>query len=188
LDSQLWKRGCAPALHSIAYHLQIKFCERANAVHRSQWVVYEVRRIYRKNSIGPRTDLSGIRHSSNNGVEMELLQRVGFPPQAVKNNGRSTASQLVFQHAGGCLTPRIAETAVLGGRCRRGSPTPAVGFRSGVWPEKKNRNVRCKFMLSGSLSARKLSLAKVQNFHYRLYYVQPGRGIINKSSKKIIPS
>ena len=84
---------------------------------------------------------------------------------AVKNKGRPPTSQFVSQHR-----PRWP--------CWEGVTTFHSGVRSGVSSLEKFRSFRCKFLLSGALSARKLTPVKVQNtthFHSRLDYVHPVR-------------
>jgi len=87
-----------------------------------------------------------------------------------EKTGPPTTSQFVSQHRGR-LTPRTAETALLGwmreGVVTSRSEGPFRGCHS-----------RYKFLLSGALSVRKLTRAKAQNtthFHSRLYYAHPTR-------------
>jgi len=74
--------------------------------------------------------------------------------------------------------PHTAKMAVLRGCGRGGHHLPQWGT---VWcsDSKSFWNSRCKFLLSGTLLARKLTLTKVQNttnFHFRLFCVHPARG------------
>ena len=80
------------------------------------------------------------------------------------------------QHRGR-LTSRTIETAVIWMGAGGGRHLVQWGSCPGpVTPGK--RNFRCKFLLSGAFSARKLTPAKVRNtthFHSRLHYVHPAR-------------
>ena len=95
------------------------------------------------------------------------LTQMELPPRAVKNGAPHSIIVCVPQHRGR-LPPRMAENGGAEGGCGRKSPPPAVGVRSGNITLGKFWNLRCKFLLSGPLSAWKLTHMKVQNTTYSI--------------------
>jgi len=76
----------------------------------------------------------------------------------------------------GLLAPVHDRNGGARGKCGRGSPPPAVRVSSGGHALEKFWNFRCNFLLSGTLSARKLTSVKAQNIqhlHSRLYCMYP---------------
>jgi len=72
------------------------------------------------------------------------------------------------------LAPAHGQNSRTGIGCRRCSPPPIVRVWSGGVTPEKCWSFRCKFLLPETLSARKLTPAKVQNtvyFHSRLYCI-----------------